>query len=219
MLRKFLLCFAAGVTALSLGLAVFYAGEYLVSIFQTSEREIVETKIIPAVEPERITVEELIYPKLSAQVEPKEQETEPKEQEDESDIYGFDPGGEYYLIGGANKRFYNFDGFFIKTMKYGADPETDRWMQEAITPEGYTYKEAGKELKFVRLFISEKHIAFETESESGISYRFEGKFVEGKEVEYKGETDYAVIEGFLIKLKNGREIVRRVAHYGQVSGC
>ena len=74
-------------------------------------------------------------------------------------------------------------------------------------------------MKFVRLFISEKHISFETVSKKGISYRFEGKFIEGKEVKYNDEKDYAVIEGWLIKIENGKDIARRIAHYGYWEGC
>ena len=64
MFKRLLICFAAGLTALGVGLGIFYAGEFVVSIFQTKEKvEIVETV---AVEPERFSVEELTYPKLAA---------------------------------------------------------------------------------------------------------------------------------------------------------
>ena len=218
-MKKSILCFAAGLTALALGLGIFYAGEFLVSFFQNSEQETIETVKAEENAPKEIPVEELIFPKASAKAETEETKAETEDQTDESIAYGFDPSGEYYLIGGLNKSFEEMHGLFIKTMEYKDDPETKQWIQEAVTPEGNIYNKAGKELKFVRLFISEKHISFETASKNGISYRFEGKFVENKEVEYNGETDAAVIEGILIKLKNGKEIVRRIAHYGEVLGC
>lgn len=219
MLKKIILCFAAGLTALSLGLGIFYAGEFLVSIFQTSETKTIETVKTEEIAPKEIPVEEIIYPNNYPKIETEEPKAETNEQTDESIAYGFDPSGEYYLIGGADKGFEEMQGLYIKTMEYKDDPDTKQWVQNAVMPEGNIYNEAGKELKFARLFISEKHISFETVSKNEISYRFEGKFVENKEVKYNGETDAAVIEGFLIKLKNGREIVRRIAHYGEVLGC
>ena len=219
-MKKIILSIAAGFATLSLGLAIFYTGQFIVSMFQTSEQSnAVETVKAEEIKPQEVSLDELIYPKKSVQTETNEQVTETTEPEDESDKYGFDPTGEYYLIGGAKKGFQDFDGFYIKTANYKDDPETGSWIQEAITPEGYLYNEAGKELKFVRLFISEKHISFETVSNKGISYRFEGKFIEGKEVKYNDEKDYAVIEGWLIKIENGKDIARRIAHFGYVSGC
>jgi hypothetical protein len=210
MLKKFILCFAAGLTALSLGLGVFYAGEFLVSIFQTSET--VEAKAIETVEPEKIPVEELIYPKISAQTEDTKQKSEDK-------VHEFDPTGEYYLIGGGEKQFQDFDGFYIKSMNFEEDFSANLWIQESNLPEGYLFNEAGKKLKFNRFFVTEQQIYFETVSKNGISYRFEGKFIEAKEVEYKDGKEWAHIEGYLIKLRNGNEIVQRIAHYTIYPGC
>ena len=67
MLKKFLLCFAAGLTALGLGLGIFYTGEFLVAFFQTSAEETVElSRTVETVDPQKIPVEELIYPKVTA---------------------------------------------------------------------------------------------------------------------------------------------------------
>ncbi len=210
MLKKLLLCFAAGLTALSLGLGIFYAGEFLVSIFQTNETvEIVKTV---AVEPQMVPVEDLIYPKVTT-------EADKEETKEESEDSKFDPTGEYYLIGGADKQFQEFYGLYIKTMDFEEDFDTNRLIQESNLPDGYIFKDAGKELRFNRFFSADKQIYFQTVSKNGISYRFEGRFIEPKEVEYKGEKEWAHIEGYLIKLENGNVIVQRIAYYTHYSGC
>lgn len=210
MIKKILLCFAAGLTALSLGLGIFYAGEFVVSMFQTNEKvEIVETV---AVEPQIVPVGDLIYPQQPVQIEPKEEENESNDEE-------FDPTGNYALIGDAGKGFQNYNWFRINVLDYEQDPETDRWVYKSTIPKGYMFNEAEEELKFVRLFISEKHIAFETERKNGISYRFEGNFIKEKEVEYDGDIYNANVEGVLIKLKNGKEIVRQKRYFNHFIGC
>ena len=195
-MKKIILSIVAGFVTLSFGLAVFYSGQILVSMFQTAEQNTIETVKVEEIEPQVIPVEELVYPKFAGtataegNAPAKAQETETNTSKERSETFVFEPTGEYYLIGGSNKTFQDLDGLYIKTANYKDDPNTGSWIPEAITPEGYIYNEDGKEMKFVRLFISNTHLAFETVSKNGISYRFEGKFIEGKEVKYDGETDY-----------------------------
>ena len=84
-MKKIIISIAAGFATLSLGLAIFYTGQFIVSMFQTSEENAIETVKVEEIEPQVIPVEELIYPK-PAQTETNEQETETTEPEDESEF-------------------------------------------------------------------------------------------------------------------------------------
>ena len=215
-MKKFILCFAAGLTALSLGLGIFYTGQYLVSSFQSSEQETgVKTNRTELVEPAKIPVEELIYPKPVV-VEQKFEETE---KEAAKENYEFYPGGSYYIIGDAPKGFENCKYFTIETSKLVTDSDGSYIDGFPIPPKGYFTLGNEKEIAFTHLSIANKEIAFETERKGGISYQFVGKFIGGEELEIGDYTYYVVLIGKLTKLKNGKKISEQEVKFGVEDSC
>jgi hypothetical protein len=61
-----------------------------------------------------------------------------------------------------------------------------------------------RQYRFNRTEISEKDIAFETETINGISYRFTGHFFKDKDIDPAEE--YLQIHGHLTRLKNGKKM-------------
>ncbi len=218
MFKRLLICFAAGLTALGVGLGIFYVGEFVGSIFQTKEKvEIVETA---AVEPETIPVEELTYPKLATY------EQEPAETEGEENNE-FDPDGTYYIIGEQPKGLNDVISFYVTTVDYSKALETAKsdYDDFRIPPKGSV--EAAKELNFTRIAINGRMIAFETETNNGVSYEFTGEFMGEKKEEFKVEykvedgetyTTYADLKGTLIKKRNGKKVAESDVKL-QMGGC
>jgi hypothetical protein len=212
MLKKILLCFAAGLTALGLGLGIFYAGEFLVSIFQTSEMEKVETREIAMIEPKQIPVEELVYPK-AAETETEEIETE--EENDEFYVSNF-----YYIIGDAPKGFENCKNLTIQTTEFVTDSEGNYVDAFPIPPRGSVFQDYEKpQFNLARLSIINRDFSFETETRNKISYQFIGKFIDGETVRQDESTDNAYLTGKLTKMKNGKKIAEQDVKFGISEKC
>lgn len=217
-MKKIIISIAAGFATLSFGLAIFYAGQFLVSMFQTQEVETVEVIPKVAVESKQITIDELFHPKpvvINEVIEETETQTEDKN-------YEFNPDGHYYIIG-EQKGFEDITHFCISTVDYSkaAEESNDSYENYRIPPTGHL--EQDKEFNFTRVALAYKKIAFETETKNGISFEFTGEFIDGEEVKYKtsdGETytDYAVLKGTLIKKRKGKKIAESKVEFGE-GGC
>lgn len=203
-MKKIILSIAAGFTALGLGLGIFYAGDFIVSMFQSPETEMVQLVPNVSVKPKEIPIEELVYPKPVFTT----QENERLEDQSENEKFEFSAQGEYYIIGNKPTDFEEIHALIITTTDYlKATAEND--FDDAILPEGYI--ETKKEFNFTRIKIANKKISFITETKKGISYEFIGEFIEGEKITYAtnygfDQTDYAVLKGILIKKRNGKKI-------------
>lgn len=217
-MKKIILSIAAGFMTLSLGLAIFYAGEFLVSIFQTREVEKVELIPKELVETKQITIEELFNPKpviLNEEIEETEAQTENENVETYVETYY---EGNYYVIGGAPKDFGDCAWLLITTRNYGNASEEIEY--ETIPPTGFIYADHDEPpLSFTSLGIANKNITFETEVRSKISYRFVGKFIEREQVKSGEHTDFAHLKGKFTKIKNGKKIAEQDVIFGLNEKC
>jgi hypothetical protein len=208
-LKKLLLCFAAGLTALSLGLGIFYAGEFLVSLFQTSEQETAETREIVTIEPEKIPIEDLVYPKAM--------QTEVSSDRSEGEIFYY--GGEYLVIGEIAEGFEDCENLEIETEKYEETAEDNSWKSILIPPNGKFFISDEKHIKFDNIYIANRQIAFQTEIKNGIMYQFTGNFTKTEEIKIGDYTYYSVLEGKLSKIQNGKQIAVTDVNFESLPGC
>ena len=153
-MKKIIISIVAGFATLSLGLAIFYAGQFLVSMFQTQEVEAVELIPKTTVETKQITIKELFHPKPVI----KNEEIEETETNTEDENFEFIAEGNYYLVGDDTKRIEDFFEISITTRDYSKSSPKNNYDYVDIPPEGYV--ETMKKFKFVRINIADKQIAF-----------------------------------------------------------
>lgn len=206
-IKIYLFRLTIAVTAFIFGISSFSVRQYFQSIFRAKEQKI---ELAAPVEIEPVKIEEITEP---FGIEPGSSDESVKEIE-----YEFDAGGDYYIIGDLPKRFENFEIFSITTKNYDNASNDNNWEGIPIPPEGYVLTKI--KFNFVRINISDKQIAFETESKGGISYKFVGKFIEEKVYEKDGEySHFAVLEGHFVKMRNGKKIAQSRVKLGEAHPC
>lgn len=211
---------AAVLTAFMLGVGFFTAGQYLQTFFRTAETA---AQVQPVAKREPLFVppwtapSPLFTPKPYVAPEPiadDAKETKPE----------FSPDGYYYVIGDLPPGFKDFKWFELTTRNYQNDAKENNHEGVPIPPEGFF--STNKPFNFVKISISDKWLAFETEAIDGISYKFVGEFPDEPEkisLEYDdgsgAYTDEAILKGRLVKMRNGKKIIEREVKFGFTIGC
>ncbi len=219
MFKKLLLCFAAGITTLGVGLGIVYAGEFVVSVFQPNEAVEIEKQNNFPSEKEKlasldpIPLKDLIYP--FSPLATYEQETAETEEDNE-----FDPHNSYYMIGDPPKGFEDCKNLAIATKEFVTDSDGSFVEAYPIPPRGSVFEDYEKPaFKFTGISIYNGRIAFATESSNKISYRFTGNFILGEELESDGIVNLAYLTGKLTKLKNGKKLAEKEVKYAIDEKC
>lgn len=128
----------------------------------------------------------------------------------------FDPTGSYSLDNeDIPKAFADIKFIDIVTREYKA--ENGKYSNIPVVPNGSIH--TTNEIRFNRIAVGDREIAFETEIVNGISYKFVGQFSDSSEVVTCESCEYpADLRGRLIKTKNGKVIAELDANF-YVHGC
>ena len=138
----------------------------------------------------------------------------PDDAENESAEITFNPTGDYYTDPKKiAKPFADVSHIEIQT-RIDTDEE-GYYIDLAIPPTGSINTTA--KLKFTRIAIANREIAFQTATVNGISYRFTGRFFSEPYCEIYG--DKSDLRGKLIKIKNGKWAAETDAEFYLVCGC
>lgn len=208
--KIYLFRFAVAFTAFVCGVGFFGVGRYFQAVISTKAEKIESAAAAP------IVVEQAEMPVIektdvAADVVVADSEEKVK--------YEFEVGGFYSIIGVVPKGFEDFEEISITITDYeNASEETD-YKGIPIPPEGYV--QAKKEFKFSRISLSNKLMAFETQTVKGINYQFSGKFIE-KAPFWDFDSETPVLEGHLVKFKKGKKVAEsnvRLQWDGGVCGC
>jgi hypothetical protein len=192
-IKVYVLRLTVGLFAFGLAIGLLNVGRYLKSVWQTKPEQIAALRL--SVEKETANVKTLIQ---NAEIE-----LSKAEETSNSEPYGFDAFGDYFIPGDAPTGFKDFGIISIETRDY--ENYTDEFPNGVpIPPTGYV--NAGRKFNFKRINIANRQIAFETESSKGISYKFVGKFLD--EITYDDITDSnLILKGRLTKMQKGKKSV------------
>ena len=128
----------------------------------------------------------------------------------------FDPTGSYSLGNEkVPKAFADVKFVEIATREYKA--ENGKYSNIPVVPSGSIFTTGS--IRFKRIAVSNREIAFETEIDDGISYIFVGQFSGASEVISCEACEYpADLQGRLIKMKNGQVVAELSAKF-YMDGC
>jgi hypothetical protein len=230
-IKNILLRLAAAIAAFVFGIGIFSGAQYAQSVFQANERE---TESGARAGIDAPAAENLIYPRPLAgetkvfgaerPITNFEPEIKSEPVEEEKTAGALDRSGYYYIIGDLPSGFKDFEWFDLTTRDYKNAAAENNYEGIPITPEGSFL--TNKPFNFVKISLSDKWIAFETEAIDGISYKFVGEFPDEPEkitVEYDdgsgAYTDEAILKGRLVKMRNGKKIIEREVKFGYTIGC
>lgn len=174
-----------------------------------------------------MTARSEVYERTSPKSEPAQAQpiptkpifTEPSTASEANDmdqpVEEFDWGGYYYLNSETvPKAFSDIDYFDLRTREYVHDADKNL-VDFAIVPIGSI--RANKEMKFTRIAIGGKEIAFQTAAVDGVSYKFTGRFL--NEGYCDTGDDKPVLKGRLIKIKNNKWAAEMEAEFYVTCGC
>ncbi|CAN5287935.1 hypothetical protein BH20ACI1_BH20ACI1_18500 [soil metagenome] len=204
--KTYLFRFAVAFTAFVCGVGFFGVGRYFQKTFAAKEQK------VELAAPAPIIVEQAETPVI--------EKTDVADDSEENAKYEFEVGGFYSIIGELPKGFEDFEEISVTIMDYeNASEETD-YEGISIPPKGYLLQ-AEKEFNFTRISLTNKLMAFETQTVKGISYKFSGKFLE-KAPFWNFDSETPVLEGHLVKFKKGKKAAEsnvRLQWYGGGCGC
>ncbi len=123
----------------------------------------------------------------------------------------FDPTGIYSMDNEkVPNAFADIQFIDITTREYRS--ENGKFTNTPVIPNGSIH--TTKEIRFTKIAVGEREIAFETETVNGISYKFVGQFPRSSEAVTCESCEYpADLRGRLIKIKNGKVIAELDADF------
>lgn len=207
-LKKLAIGIAAAIAAFLFGISAYATVGFALSLMpaQTVRSEISE-ETIPRIEPAPVAP----VPTEPIFVGPS---TEEKTVGEPSLVAEFDPAGSYYLDEETlPKAFADIDHLEIDTHNY-TDPDGNP-IYSLIPPTGSILTK--KVLKFDRIAVGGKEIAFQTATVDGVSYRFTGRFLNQAYCETDGDTPD--LKGRLIKIKGNKWAAEMQAEFFLSCGC
>lgn len=128
----------------------------------------------------------------------------------------FDPTGSYSLDNEkVPKAFADINFIEITTREYKV--ENGKYSNIPVVPSGSIF--TTRSIKFKKIAVSNREIAFETEIDKGISYKFVGQFSSLSEVVACEACEYpADLQGRLTKIRNGKVVAELSANF-YMDGC
>ena len=210
-IRKLTLCAAVAILTFTFGYGVFAGVRFALSFVpMPAAKEEVADHAVNEAEP-------ILLPDKVAQAEPvfvgPSNDRETNAEEDSAPE--FDPTGEYYLDEEkVPKVFSDISYLEIQTREYDTDAKGN-YVTSPIAPKGSI--QTKKMLKFTRIAIGGKEIAFQTDTVGGVSYKFTGRFRSDDYCEADG--DKPDLKGRLIKIKDGKWAAEMKAEFYMMCGC
>lgn len=135
---------------------------------------------------------------------------------EQENAHEFDPTGSYSLDNEkVPKAFADIKFIDIATREYRS--ENGKHSNTPVVPNGSIH--TSKEIRFNKIAVGDREIAFETQIVNGISYKFVGQFPSSSAAVTCESCEYpADLRGRLIKVKNGKVIAELDADF-YLQGC